>query len=290
MPAETDYQVISAGEWRIAFLAGKWSAQEQEMILRLAEAQQWTKHPQTIPLSLPGRPVEGYLKVFHRAAGAAAVKDTFRASKAVRAWRQGIALSRAGFAVPLTIAAGEQRRCGVLRRAFLFTEKIAGEPAPVFLRRWIGENSESLAVKRAGLNRLANLLSQFHRLGFVHGDLVASNIFVADQPGAPIFYFMDNDRTRRYPAWLRQRLWKRNLIQLNRMPLPGITLQDRMRFFHAYVNSRKLTAAERHLARWLERRTRRRRQECDNVDASGDFRKLMRWPDSAAAMDAKRAG
>ncbi len=134
---------------------------------------------------------------------------------------------------------------------------------------------------------MADLVRRFHQRGFVHGDLVASNVFVSAAGGEQIFYFMDNDRTRRYPTWAPQFLWKRNLIQLNRMPLPGITLQDRMRFFKSYLGNQRLASGERRLARWLERNTRRRREECDGVDASGDFRKLMRW---SGVTDAKRAG
>jgi hypothetical protein len=290
MPAKADYKIISVKGWRIALLADKWSDEIQAMVLHHAERQQWAKHPQTIRLDLPGRGLEAYLKVFHRAQGMGALKDALRSSKAIRAWRQGIALSQAGFAVPLTIAAGE-RRSGMLRRAFLLTQKVEGLPAHLFLRRGMDDEGDALTVKREGLKRLAALVRQFHRHGFVHGDLVASNIFVAKAAGSLAFYFMDNDRTRQYPSWVRQGLWKRNLIQLNRMPLPGITLQDRMRFFHAYLNSRKLTAEERRFARWLESKTRRRRQECDGVDASGDFRRLMRWPaGSAGLMDAKKPG
>ena len=52
---------------------------------------------------------------------------------------------------------------------------------------------------------------------------------------------MDNDRTRRYPPWLTGKLRKSNLVQLNRLPLAHITLQDRMRFSHAYLGVAKLT-------------------------------------------------
>jgi hypothetical protein len=50
-----------------------------------------------------------------------------------------------------------------------------------------------------------------------------------------------------------------------------------MRFFHSYVDRARLGAPERKLLFWLERRTRRRRRECDAVEASGSFRKLMTW-------------
>jgi hypothetical protein len=94
---------------------------------------------------------------------------------------------------------------------------------------------------------------------------------------------MDNDRTRRFPLWVPQTLWKRNLVQLNRFPLPGISLQDRVRFFRFYRGQRDRRGADRRLLKWLEMKTRKRRMECDGVDSTGDFRTLMRWQDAAGA-------
>lgn len=280
MPAASDYRSVSLGEWRLKLLSGVWTVELQKVVLELVDQQPWAKHPQTIPVHLRGGPAY-YLKLFHPVKGSAGFKDVFRDSKAFRAWRQGMALSEAGFDVPLTIAAGEQRRFGFLRRAFILSRRVDGQALHLFLRDLTknGQGQLLFANKRAGVRRVANLVRQFHLKGFVHGDLVASNILVAEAAGGqPLFYLMDNDRTRRYPKWLPQSLWKRNLIQLNRMPLPGITLQDRMRFLHAYLSTTRLTSRDRRVARWLERQTRRRRQQCDGVDASGDFRRLMSWP------------
>ncbi|HEX5020282.1 MAG TPA: lipopolysaccharide kinase InaA family protein [Candidatus Binatia bacterium] len=281
MLARMDYRLLFVGQWRLAVLADAWSPEIEQRVLQIVGAQPWAKHPQTIPFSFSeaGQPNEFYLKIFHPPRGGAACKDAFRSSKAFRAWRQGIALARTGFAVPVTIAAGERRVFRFLRCAFTLTKTIAGQPVPLFLRDWVDARDPKarMAAKRAGLKHLARLLRRFHQNGFVHGDLVASNILVSDAgPGGPVFYLMDNDRTRRYPAWMPQSLWKRNLVQLNRMPLPGITLQDRMRFFEAYFGRHELTGRDRKLAKWLERKTRQRRKECDGVDPSGDFRILMR--------------
>lgn len=282
---ELEYRWLAADGWRLVVLPDVWNAAAQRQILELVIAQKGTKHPQTISVDLPhpDQRRQCFLKVFHGRPGWAAVKNVFRDSSALRAWRQGKALAAAGFSVPVTIAAGEQRRGARLERAFILTAKIEGMPVHLYLRSWTSAPSDRgrVRAKRDGLRRLAELLRRFHRNGFVHGDLVASNIFVVPVAGAVVqFYFMDNDRTRRYPHALPQTFWKRNLIQLNRMPLPGITLQDRMRFFHAYLGSDRLTYGERKLARRLEHQTRRRRAECDAVDSSGSFRRLMRWVDS----------
>jgi hypothetical protein len=282
MAASSDYKIVSLGPWRLAVLPAAWSPEVERRILELVEAQRWSKHPQTLAVRLPqnGEACDFYLKVFHASKGWAAVKDVFRISRAFRAWRVSLALGKAGFDVPFTVAAGEQRRCRFLCRAFILTRKIDAQPVHAFLARFTRRKDEwTLVAKRAELQRVANLIRRFHENGFVHGDLVASNLLVGDASGGDrAIYFMDNDRTRRYPGQAPQVLLKRNLIQLNRMPLPGITLQDRLRFLLAYLSKRRLARSERRLARWFERKTRQRRHECDGVDPRGDFRRLMRWP------------
>ena len=285
MPAKSNYQIVSRQKWRLALLAEMWNPNLEREVLARVDAQPWSKHPQTLAMRWgevgPGN--DFYLKVFHGTGGWSVLKDLFRISRAFRAWRQGLALSAEGFDVPLTIAAGEQRRFRFLRRAFILTRRLDGQPAHLFLGRLMNQARRNLPdLKRREISRVGGLVRRLHEHGFVHGDLVASNILVVDTGETPLFYFMDNDRTRRYPFWMPQSLWKRNLIQLNRMPLPGITLQDRMRFFHAYLGSRKLTISQRRLARWLEQMTRRRRRECDGVEPSGDFRRLMRWSREAS--------
>ena len=185
---------------------------------------------------------------------------------------------------PVAIGAGEERHANLLGRSFLVTLPVDGRALPFYLRDHLERRAPgiSLRQKRRALAQLAGEIRRLHDLGFVHGDLVPGNIFVAPaMDGTMGFCFMDNDRTRRYPAWLPQRLWRRNLVQLNRFPLAGISLQDRMRFFHAYTGRKKLARRDRKLVQWLERKTRQRRRECDAVDASGSFRRLMRWDATA---------
>lgn len=275
-----DYRSYSTDGWRIRALAESWNIQLQNQVLELVRAQAGARHPQTVTLScvLDGVAQTHYLKIFHRRTVAAAMKDRLRDSRAQCFWRQGIALSQAGFNVPLTIAVGSAGGWRVAKREFVVTEKIAGAPAPVFLGCKEGAEPAAPIRKWQSLKQLAQLIGRFHQLGFVHGDLLASNIFISAESSEHLkFYFMDNDRTRRYPSWLRQLFWKRNLIQLNRMPLAGISLQDRMRFLHAYLDEERLSPRSRQLAQWLEKRTRMRRKEVDGADPNMSFRKLMQW-------------
>jgi hypothetical protein len=279
---QSDYVTARIGDWRLIMRRGQWGDELQNHVLGKARSEDWTRHPSTIEIRglFDGKERHLYLKIFHRSRGISFAKDALRQSKAWRFWRQSVLLAKHAFPVPPVVAAGEQRRLGVLRRAFVLTERVQGQPAPVFLRgRGSGvPDGKMLASKRAGIQRCAELVRRFHQCGFVHGDLVASNILLFETPRGELqIYFMDNDRTRRYPGWLPQSLWKRNLVQLNRMPLPGISLQDRMRFFHAYLGKRNFSPAEGRLAQWLESKTRLRRKECDGADPSINFRALMRW-------------
>lgn len=277
MATLSDYREVAAGEWRILALGQPWNAKLQDHVLALVRAQATARHPQTMELAhqIDGEEKRFFLKVFHRTSLIAAVKDQLRRSPAVGSWRQGLALTEAGFNAPLAIAVGMESGLRLARREFILTAHIAGAPLPAYLKC---AGASLLPTKRNHIQSLARLIRRFHEIGFVHGDLVATNIFVVAHGKAKLeFYFMDNDRTRRYPSWLGQSLWKRNLIQLNRMPLPGISLQDRMGFLHAYLNVERLSGVERRFARWLEARTRQRRKECDGADPTVSFRRLMRW-------------
>ena len=192
---------------------------------------------------------------------------------------QAAALARHNFKVPITLAAGEKREHRLLRKAFLLTTGVEGQALPTFLRQHgRGIQQIPLSEKRNALKHLAMEIRRLHELGFVHGDLVPTNIFVYRSPNRESsFFFMDNDRTRQYPKWIPHALWRRNLVQLNRIPLPGVTLQDRVRFLGHYLGVKEWGNRERQLLAWLERKTRERRTKCDSIDSSVSFRQLMRW-------------
>jgi hypothetical protein len=276
------YRQLREDGWSLRIDSDSWSRALWQAILANIQKQVPSHHPQTIKLKSPERQHQNYfLKVYHSESAWSAVKDWFRASKALRFLKQGVALSDAGFLVPPTVAAGEKRHFGMLKAAFVLTAAIDGAPLATFLKENAARTNAGLSVleKRAALKALARQIRRFHDLGFVHGDLVASNIFVCRDAAMNLqFVFMDNDRTRRYPKWLPQSLWKRNLVQLNRLPLSSISLQDRIRFFQEYSTIEPGAALNRRLLQWLEQKTRERRRQCDSVDATISFRQLMRSP------------
>jgi hypothetical protein len=286
MSVPRKFRSLRDGRWRFTVQPEYWSDALKQRVLALVGAQPAAKHPQTLELREPLLPTGNhlYVKVFHATRGIGGFKDLFRESKALRALRMSTALNEAGFDAPAVFAAGELRVRGFVQRAFVLSAAVRGSPAPVFLRDLCESSGRATSPeeKRRALKSLAELIRRFHRLGFVHGDLIPSNILIMHAEGVSTrFFFMDNDRTRRFPPWLPQTLWKRNLVQLNRFPLAGISLQDRVRFFRFYLGHKRRRRADDHLLRWLEMKTRSRRAACDGIDAGGDFRRLMRWQDSA---------
>jgi len=112
------------------------------------------------------------------------------------------------------------------------------------------------ARKRAMLRALRGEVARLHRAGFVHGDLTPYNLFVV-QSEPPRFIFLDHDRTRPgFPAGRRYRQL-RNLVQLGRFDLSGLSNADRLRFFRAYAAGLGFTRwrpMARRVARMLARR------------------------------------
>jgi hypothetical protein len=280
----SQYRKGRDGVWRLWFRRDLWNEELWRSLRARLAAERPCRHPRTLELHAAGFELPLFVKIFYRSSVFGTVKDCFRRSKAVRSLLLTERLAECGFGVPVAIAAGEERMLNLLRRSFVVTLAVNGRPLPVFLREQFAARPSGLSLRRKRdiVLSLAQEVKRLHDLGFVHGDLVPGNIFIeATTGGRAQFSFMDNDRTRRYSSWLRQPFWKRNLVQLNRLPLAGISLQDRMRFFHAYLGRDKLSAVDRELAGWLEQKTRQRRAECDAVDPSGSFRRLMRW-DAAA--------
>jgi hypothetical protein len=281
MGLSPEYHKYRDGEWKLWVHREKWSQELWQTILEVITEQSPSKHPQTVEVHWPRDPSAAafYLKIFYGSFGMRALKDIFRQSKAVRSMHQAVTLRRFNFNVPLPLAAGERREHGLLRKAFVLTLRVNGQSLPVLLKEHsLAVNGLTLLEKRRGLKQLAAEVRRLHELGFVHGDLLPTNIFVSQAEGKESrFFFIDNDRTRHYPQWMPHTLWRRNLVQLNRIPLPGVTLQDRVRFLSHYLDLKEWGNEERRLLSWLEHKTRQRRKECDHVDASGSFRQLMRW-------------
>ena len=280
------YQFCRQDGWNLLVISERWNQGLWAEILSRLEKQAPTDHPQTMRLRYPAgeNGEEFYLKIFHYSSPVEILKDFFRASKAFRALKQGNALSGRGFHVPLSLAVGEHRRLRFIDKSFLLTARVEVTLLPYYLKEHFSGQLDPVTLKwkREYLAQLAMEIRRLHQYGFIHGDLTPYNILVQTHGERIVFYLMDNDRTRRYPpwTWLPHFLSKRNLVQLNRFVLPGISLQDRVRFLCYYLGKGTWKKRERRLVRWLEEKTQKKRREREPIDARVSFRELMRWKGS----------
>jgi len=204
------------------------------------------------------------------AAGGALFVKTYPAPggwRAARALRMGQALAGAGLAAPEVVAAARRGGAGLL-----VMRDVGGEDLLAAVARRRARPGE----KRALLRRLGAEVARLHRAGFVHGDLVPPNVRVVGE----CFIFLDNDRTRR-SRLLVGLVGRRNLVQLGRFVVPGLTLSDRARVLAAYAAGRGFSRrTHRRLARWLVAKTVARRCAVDRIPeaaaARAGFRELMR--------------
>lgn len=217
------------------------------------ETERVSRHARTVRLATPGGLL--FVKRYARPAG----------WRALRALRMGRALLAAGFQAPAAVLAGRAEGAGLL-----VTRDTGGEDLASAIAR------RSRAAKRCLLDRLGTEVARLHRAGFVHGDLVPPNVRLAGER----LVFLDNDRTRR-SRLLVGLVARRNLVQLGRSVLPGVTLADRGRVLAAYAAGRGLSRrARRRLARWLVAKIVARRCAIDAIPpataAAAGFRELMR--------------
>jgi hypothetical protein len=187
--------------------------------------------------------------------------------RALRAFRMGSALDGVGLGAPAVVLAARRGDEGVL-----VTCDTGGEGLVEAVRR----HAATPRAKRALLAALGAEVARLHRAGFVHGDLVPANVHLVGER----FVFLDNDRTRRSRLLVFVTA-RRNLVQLGRFVVPGLTVADRVRVLAAYARGRGLSRrAHRRLARWLVRKTIARRCAIDRIAAEtatrAGFRELMR--------------
>lgn len=202
------------------------------------------------------------------------------ARRARRAFAMGRALEAAGFAAPHALLVGWRDEAGLL-----VTADVGGDDLCALVAGLAGSDPARRRAKRALLRRLGAEVARLHRAGFVHGDLVLPNLRWRDD--GPVY--LDNDRTRRGPLPIGTR---RNLVQLGRFVVPGVSATDRARVLVAYASGRGFARRRRHrLGVWLMRKITERRCAIDHIApetaARAGFRTLMR---SGGPFDPDRSG
>jgi hypothetical protein len=161
------------------------------------------------------------------------VKHFFRPSRAGRAFAAALMLEENGMCSPEIIALGRLKRGPFCAANFLITRDLTNAKAIYHFTNQDWRSEHPLRDKRDFVNQLGETIVRMHRAGIFHGDLRVGNIFAKRSEGQWRFFFLDNERTRKYHR-LPKRLRLKNLVQINILINPEFSGTDRMRFFKAY--------------------------------------------------------
>lgn len=151
------------------------------------------------------------------------ISDFFKSlilpSRAERAFKAGQMLIANGFLTPKAVAYG---------RKFLMTMEVQNS-TPFF--KMLGILSPE--KKKKMIEQFAQTIGKMHDKGIFHGDLRLGNILVKENNENFDFYFLDNERTKKFND-IPWKLRIKNLVQIN-MDRNNVDENDRKLFFDIYI-------------------------------------------------------
>ena len=213
---------------------------------------------------------EVYLKQFLHRSTLDFIKSICRGSRAKRALEAELMLARNHFDVPETLAIGEHRSLFFHTRSFSATLGIEDSKSVYDIisePRWTS-TAEQLRNLQETIRAFGRTIGRMHANNIFHGDLRLNNVLVRREGGSYRFFFLDNERTKKFGKLPFRRRVK-NLVQVNMVPRGILSRTDRMRFFREYCavtgiseeEGKILTAATlRKTSRRLDERRRNRRE------------------------------
>jgi serine/threonine protein kinase len=158
------------------------------------------------------------------------IKGLVRANRAERAFKASEMLGENGFDTPAIIAMGEPGNGPLSAANFLVTLEIEDAKQ---IHQFISDGSLETRGRRELIRALGRTIGKMHAKGIFHGDLRLGNILARQEKDRWRFFFLDNERTRKFYR-LPGRLRLKNLVQVNMFPPASISNTDRMRFFREY--------------------------------------------------------
>jgi Lipopolysaccharide kinase (Kdo/WaaP) family len=172
------------------------------------------------------------------------LKHLVRASRSMRAARQGDLMRACGFVTPQIFCVIEERRAGVVVQSAIIMEAC---DSAVALRDWLThpalQQSQTPVRRRTLVTALAREVGRMHRLGIRHGDMHGGNILCQWRDATVSFVWLDNEHTRQYTILpLYERF--RNLKRLSRV-CTHVPLTDCARFWQTYYTTTPLSPYER---------------------------------------------
>jgi tRNA A-37 threonylcarbamoyl transferase component Bud32 len=187
------------------------------------------------------------------------IKDFVRASRAERAFQAAEMLGENGFDAPAIIAMGKFRYGLYHTTNFLVTLEIEdAKQIYQFISDLQKDSKLETRSKRKLIRAFGRTVGRMHAKGIFHGDLRLGNILARQEKDRWRFFFLDNERTRKFYR-LPARLRLKNLVQVNMFPPAAMSNTDRMRFFKEYwAQNEKAKTKKADLIKKVLKKTRRR--------------------------------
>jgi tRNA A-37 threonylcarbamoyl transferase component Bud32 len=174
------------------------------------------------------------------------IKHIIRPGRAKRAFDASLMLQNNGFDAPIVIALLERRSTfgGFRTGGALITKEVENaEPILKSLTDSCPNRDNALDRRRSLIAGFGQTIGQMHADGIFHGDLRAGNIMARDEKNNWRFFFLDNERTRKFRK-LPARLRVKNLVQLQISSTTIIGDTDRMRFYKRYLVKNTMSRME----------------------------------------------
>jgi tRNA A-37 threonylcarbamoyl transferase component Bud32 len=187
------------------------------------------------------------------------LKRLFRPSPAKRSFRASIMLQNNGFDAPIITGLFERRTGPLLIDNLLLTGEVKNAKSMVQCLSDMSRTfcKDTLLRKRSLIECFGETVGKMHNKGIFHGDLRLGNVLVQQKKEAWRFFFLDNERTKKFQR-LPARLRLKNLVQIN-MFQENIINTERMRFFRKYCSQNSLTKkTEKDLAKHVLKKTEQR--------------------------------
>jgi hypothetical protein len=203
-----------------------------------------------------------YLKEFRDRGLKDKIKRSLGFLRSKRAFSAGEILLKNDFLSPLPVVYGMKKTLLFIKKDFLITKGVPGDRTYQYFqsRFHLPLSSEMCTEKRELLCAAGYEIGRLHGMGIFHGDLRVGNVIIDSGESSPRFYFIDNEKTRRY-RMLPEKKRLKNLVQLNMVLLPHITMTDRLRFFNAYLSkNQSLLPEKKRLLREVYRMTKKRHE------------------------------
>ncbi len=197
------------------------------------------------PCIFKGHQVQVYFKHYlFRAKRFDFFKHLVRPGRGKRALQASLMLLEHGFNAPEPLALLQKRHGPFATENILVTRGVENSvPLGTRLKELsIPHDPAVLKAKRRLIAEFGRTVGRMHALGIIHGDLRLNNVLVQNPEDIPGFFFIDNERTRKYKR-ATDKLVKKNLVQIN-MQRDAVSNTDRMRFMRTYSRQRDLNMSE----------------------------------------------